>query len=599
MDIGNSREGAYRRVLRHLTPQRRRQLAGLAVLMLVAAVAELVSLGALLPFLAVMADPSTALKYPLLQQGLSALGWTTPEDLLLPLAIMFAIAALAAAAIRLWLTWSTSRLTYGIGHDLGCRLYETTLYRPYRYHVAHNTSEVLGGLAKVDLIVVQSLLPVLQVFSAALISGFIIAALLMIDVVVALVAAGCFGLIYLLISVTLRRRLKEGGRRSAAAQNKRVRAMQEGLGGIRDVLIDGSQPEYVSQFSRVDLRMREEQASANFLGQAPRYLIEAIGMALIALLAYLLSRQSGGLAAALPTLGALALGAQKLMPLLQLIYLGWTRIQNSRVAMSDVLNLMEAREGDVRDDRKGSPLVFEQAIVLKNVHFRYHPESPEVLHDLSLTIPKGARVGFIGSTGSGKSTTLDLIMGLLESSSGSIEVDGVSITASTRRAWQSRIAHVPQAIYLSDASVAENIAFGVPKGQIDMDRVRDSAAQAQIADFIDRMPDGYGSVVGERGTRLSGGQRQRIGIARALYKRAGVLVFDEATSALDAETEASVMSAIEALGGRMTVLMIAHRLSTVRNCDFIVQMEKGRLIYQGSYDQRFPMPESGKEVAAS
>jgi ABC-type multidrug transport system fused ATPase/permease subunit len=576
----------YRRVLRHLSQRRRRQLIGLALLMLVAAFAELLSLGALLPFLAVMADPSEALTYPVLQEAFKTLGWNAPENLRLPFAVLFSVAALAAAMVRLGLTWSTAKLTFGIGHDLGCKLYESTLYRPYRYHVAHNTSEVLGGLAKVDMIVVQSLMPVLQVFSAVVISSFIITALLMIDTTVALVAACGFGAIYLLISVTLRRRLKEGGRRNAVAQSERVRSMQEGLGGIRDVLIDGSQPEYVDKFRRIDRRMRKEQASANFLGQAPRYVIESVGMVLIAVLAYVLSRQAGGLAAALPTLGALALGAQKLMPLLQMIYLGWTRIQNSRVAMNDVLSLMEAREGDVRADNKGDPLDFEKAIVLKEISFRYRPDGPEVLRNLNLTIPKGARVGFIGATGSGKSTTLDLIMGLLDPTSGNLEVDGVGITPLTRRAWQSRIAHVPQAIYLSDASIAENIAFGVPKEQIDMVRVRDAARQAQIADFIERMSEGYHSIVGERGARLSGGQRQRIGIARALYKRAAVLVFDEATSALDAETEASVMSAIEALGGRMTVLMIAHRLTTVRNCDFIVQMERGELIYQGPFDER-------------
>lgn len=574
----------YKRIWRALSERRRKQMYWLFLLMLVSALAELISLAAVLPFLALMADPSKAQKYEILQRTFTNLGWGAPEDLRLIFAILFSIAALTAALVRLGLTWSTARLTFGIGHDLGCKLYERTLYRPYSYHVSHNTSQVLGGLAKVDMIVVQALMPVLQVFSASIISVFIVTALLMIDTAVALVAILGFGAIYMVISVTLRRRLKEGGRRNSVAQNERLRSMQEGLGGIRDVLIDAAQPVYVEKFSRIDQCMRKEQASANFLGQAPRYLIESVGMVLIAALAYLLSLQSDGLTAALPTLGALALGAQKLMPLLQMIYLGWTRVQNSRVAMKDVLDLVEAREGDVRNDCEGSPLEFRKDIVLSNVCFRYHAEGPDVLHDLNLTIPKGARIGFIGTTGSGKSTAMDLIMGLLAPSSGSIEVDGVSITSLTRRAWQSRIAHVPQSIYLSDASVAENIAFGVPRDQIDMGRVRDAAQQAQIAQFIECMPDGYNSVVGERGTRLSGGQRQRIGIARALYKRAGVLVFDEATSALDTETEASVMSAVEAQSGRMTVLMIAHRLGTVRNCDFIVQLENGRVVYQGSYD---------------
>jgi ATP-binding cassette subfamily B protein len=233
-------------------------------------------------------------------------------------------------------------------------------------------------------------------------------------------------------------------------------------------------------------------------------------------------------------------------------------------------------------------LQFENEIEFDSVYFRYSPESPWVINDLSICIPKGSRVGFIGTTGSGKSTTLDLFMGLLEPTMGKLLVDGRPIGDDIVRSWQRTIAHVPQSIYLADTTLAENIAFGIPRSEIAMDRVRSAARQAQIADFIERLPDAYDTLAGERGVRLSGGQRQRIGIARALYKDASVLVFDEATSALDDVTEQSVMDAIDELDRNLTILIIAHRLSTVRRCDTIVRLENGRMVACGQYAELIP-----------
>ena len=245
-----------------------------------------------------------------------------------------------------------------------------------------------------------------------------------------------------------------------------------------------------------------------------------------------------------------------------------------------------------------APLPFQDAIHFDAVRFRYNSDSPWVLDGLDLTISKGTRVGLVGSTGSGKSTTLDLLMGLLSPTERNILVDGEPITGSRLKAWQRAIAHVPQGIYLADISLAENIAFGVTPNAINIDRVREAARQAQIADFIESRPDGYNVLVGERGVRLSGGQRQRIGIARALYKNASVLVFDEATSALDNATEQSVMDAIEGLNRDLTILIIAHRLTTVRRCDNIVELENGRVVAQGTYEQLLECSPSFRNMAA-
>jgi ATP-binding cassette subfamily B protein len=287
-----------------------------------------------------------------------------------------------------------------------------------------------------------------------------------------------------------------------------------------------------------------------------------------------MTKRTEGMFAALPVLGALALGAQRLLPALQQGYAAWSSIIGYQFSTKEVLELLDQNLPIEASQPLPEPLPFKKSIQFDSVKFRYTCEAPWVIDSLSFNIPKGARVGFIGKTGSGKSTCLDLLMGLLEPSSGRIAVDGIVLDRRNRRSWQRNIAHVPQAIYLADTSLAENIAFGVPSKNIDIKRVKEAARQAHIADFIESSAQGYQALVGERGILLSGGQRQRIGIARALYKQATVLVFDEATSALDHETEQAVMEAIEGLSADLTILIIAHRVSTLKNCTQIIELNK-------------------------
>jgi ATP-binding cassette subfamily B protein len=290
-------------------------------------------------------------------------------------------------------------------------------------------------------------------------------------------------------------------------------------------------------------------------------------------------------AAALPILAMLALGAQRLLPIMQQLYGNWSVVAGSKAALADVLALLEQPLPAGVNLSEPEPLALKEAITFENVSFKYNSHAPWVLQDINLTIPKGSRVGIIGATGSGKSTSVDLIMGLLVPTQGQILVDGNEVRVTHQRAWQRAVAHVPQSIYLADTSIAENIAFGVPVDQIDLDLVRKSAQQARIAEFIESRPEAYSAIIGERGVRLSGGQRQRIGIARALYKQASVLIFDEATSALDNETEQSVMQAIEGLSEDLTVFIIAHRLTTLKNCTMIVELGGGVIKKIGTYQE--------------
>jgi ATP-binding cassette subfamily B protein len=578
--------------------KRRRQFKWVMALTAVSAFAEIASLGAVIPFIGVLTEPYRVLEWPIIARFAHAIGVDTADQLLLPLTIGFAASALIAGAVRMALLWASARVTFASGADLSSEVYRRTLYQPYSVHVARNSSEVISGITnKVGGTVLGVMFPLMTLISAGVSLLATLATLLIIDPWIALGAGFGFGACYGIITWLSRRRLRSNSRRIASESTLVVKALQEALGGIRDVLLDGSQPVYCDLYRRADETFRRAQGDNVFISQSPRFSMEAIGMVLIAGLAFGLSRHARGVTAALPMLGALALGAQRLLPAMQQAYGAWASIAGSHALLEDTLELLDQPLPIDALSPAPSRLSLRREIRFEQVRFRYTEEGPWVIDDLNLVISKGARVGLVGGTGSGKSTTLDLLMGLLRPNAGLISVDGKPLDSSSIRAWQASIAHVPQAIFLADRSLAENIAFGVPAGDIDRERVRRAAELAQIGEFVESMPEGLESLVGERGVRLSGGQRQRIGIARALYKEAGVLVLDEATSALDNSTERSVMDAIEGLSRELTIIMIAHRLSTVQRCDSIIELENGRLIAQASYSQLLSSSQSFRRMA--
>lgn len=588
------------RLWRHLSRRRQLQFQFLLGLMLISAFVEVISLGAIVPFLGILVAPDRVSSNSLVADIALVFDIVTDSQLLLLLSVAFASAALIAGVIRLFLLWASTRLAVTSGAELSIELYRHTLYQPYCVHVARNSSAVISGITvKVNGVVFGVLLALLTLISSTVLMVAIMIALIAIDPMAASLAVIGFGGSYGLIAWASRRRLKQNSERIAYEQTQVIKALQEGLGGIRDVLLDGTQPFYCDIYRQSDQPLKLAQGSNAFIASSPRFAIEALGIVMITALAYTLSQKTGGIATALPVLGALALGAQRLLPALQQIYSAWANIASNRASLADTLELLDQPLTEEMLQPAPEPLHFKRDIRFRGVSFSYTGQSPWVLEEVNLVIPKGARVGFVGSTGSGKSTALDLLMGLLTPTKGELLADDQSISNGLIRAWQRGIAHVPQSIYLADSTLAENIAFGVPRNAIDLDRVRAAASQAQIAQFIESEPDGYQAYVGERGIRLSGGQRQRIGIARALYKQASILVFDEATSALDNATEQTVMHAIEGLGGELTILMIAHRLSTVRQCDFIVELKQGRVIAQGTYEELLKCSPSFNMMARS
>jgi ATP-binding cassette subfamily B protein len=570
------------------------QFGILFLLMIFASLAEVVSIGAVLPFLGILTDPEWVFDYQLAQPIIQVLGLTESKQLLLPLTIAFAFAALFSGVMRLMLLWAQTRISHAIGADFSISIYRRTLYQPYAVHVARNSSEVIAGITgKANGLVHYVVLPALTILSSVLMLVTILVTLVAIEPMVAFAAFAGFGTIYALVIFAVKNSLTREGRRMNREQNQVIKALQEGLGGIRDVLIDGAQPVYCKIYRDADLPLRRAQANIQIIGISPRFGIEALGMVLIALLAYSLASRPAGIASGIPILGALALGAQRLLPILQQAYGSWVAMSGGRASLSDALNLLEQPLPKYANAALSAPIHFQRDIALNRIEFSYPPNGPRVLQELDLNISKGSRIGFIGSTGSGKTTLLDIIMGLLQPTQGSLAIDGVIITEKNHRDWQTHIAHVPQTIFLADTTIAENIAFGVSSDRIDLDRVRQAAQKAQIAETIESWNNQYDTLVGERGVRLSGGQRQRIGIARALYKHADVIVLDEATSALDTDTEQAVMHAIESLGSELTVLIVAHRLTTLRNCNQIVELSDGRINRVGSYTDIVGRPSSG------
>ena len=569
-----------------LSTRRRWQFWLVLLLMLASAVMEAVSIGAVLPFLGILAVPDKVFGHPVVADLAHALGIESPDQLVLPLTLAFVGIALAASGIRLVLLRVNTRFGFAAGADISMEVYRRTLYQPYSVHVTRNTGVLIGRIANTATAVVTTcLLPLLSLLSSLVIVALVSIALFLVSPLAASGVIVGLGTAYWTVALLARRRLKRYGRRIVEEQVQVNKALQEGLAGIRDVLLDGTQPFYCELYRRANVPARQAHGSINILVGSPRYVMEALGMVVIAFLAYLLGGQHGGLTAALPVLGALALGAQRLLPAVQSSYAAWAQIAGSHALLVDTLELLDQPVPADTPSDAGAPLVIRDSIRFEAVRFRYRNDGPWVVDGLDFSIPGGARVGLVGSTGAGKSTTIDLLMGLLAPTEGLILIDGMPLNKDNLRAWQRSIAHVPQSIFLADTTIAENIALGVPRDAIDMDRVRDSARRAMIADFIETSPEGYHTQVGERGVRLSGGQRQRIGIARALYKQASVLVFDEATNALDSLTERSVVENIRALDPELTIVLIAHRLTTVQHCSTIVQMERGRIVAQGAYEE--------------
>ena len=571
---------------KHLTKKRRIQFMFLLALMFLASITEVVSIGSLIPFLGALTAPEQIYQHNLTQPLIQFFSITEPAQLLLPLTIIFVTAILIAAIVRLLLLYVLIRLANAIACDLSIDIYRRTLYQDYSFHTSRNSSEIINLIInKTNTVASQVLLPLLNFISAIIFMIGIISIVVVISAKAALITFSILAFSYLIITSFTKKYLLKNGKIVATQSTQMIKSLQEGLGGIRDVLIDGTQEFYSKIYQYADQSMRKAAGQNNFIKTSPRYLMEAIGMTLIAVLAYYLSFQKGGVGGAIPILAGLAISAQRLLPSLQLAYSSYSSIKGAKASLNDVLNLLKQPLPKNINLNVINSMPFEHDIVFKDLSFRYSKDTPWILKNVNLKFKKGERIGFIGVTGSGKSTLLDILMGLLQPTRGELLIDDVAITQENRREWQMHISHVPQSIYLADTSIKENIAFGVGLDQINEHQVVEAAQHAQISNVIDSLKNKYEAFIGEQGVQLSGGQRQRIGIARALYKNSSTIILDEATSALDNQTEKKIMEQISQLKESQTIFIIAHRISTLKQCDSIFRLNPDFTIEKVNFDQ--------------
>ena len=568
-----------KQIYARMSRRRRRQFYLILFLMVAGAVAELATIGAVMPFLALLAaDPASSHGSWLFAAPTTLFG----GDPLLIAAAVFVVIATIAGLTRLQLVRSSRTFVFTLGHEINAEIQRRVLMQPYGFHIHRNTSTLLSALNKTEVVMLQLLLPLMRGITAAVIAFVVIAFLLVIAPLATLFLSLVFVGTYAIISTLSRRRLEANSATLGSAYDERLKIVQESLGGIRDVIIDNSYSVYLREFERIDSRLADARATTEFAILAPRYVIEIVGIVVIAIIAVVIGRGSGGIAAALPILGALALGGQRLLPLLQDVYAGWSSAAGQRAILNQIVELLRLPVPDSAT-KPVEPLKLHEAIELRDVSFAYPTRRRLALEGVSLAIAPGTMIAVTGPTGSGKSTLVDLLMGLLTPDEGEILIDGVPLSADTQQRWHRSVAHVPQSIFLADSSIARNIALGLPDAPADDTRIVDAAKKAQLHEFILSLPSGYETFVGERGVRLSGGQRQRLGIARAIYKDAPIIVLDEATSALDEVTEHAVIATLEELRreGR-TIVIVAHRQSTIRHCDLVAELDHGRIVRCGS-----------------
>ncbi len=574
-----------------LTDRERRNLYLLFGAVLLMATLQMASVVSIMPFLSVASDPAVIQENAYLRWAYTTFGFGSERAFLIALGLGALGVLVVSNAFIIMTHWATERFAWGRNHSLSRRLLRSYLYRPYEYFLTRNSAELGKNiLEEVKEVTDQMLKPALQGVAKGVVALFIIGFLVYFDPVVALMVSVVLGVAYGSIYLFVRDQLDARGEARVEANTKRYQFVGEAFGGIKEVKVQGKEEAFLDLYDGPSERYARNQALHRVIKKAPRYIIEAVAFGGIILIAVYLIAVRESIQQVIPVLGLYAFAGYRLLPALQEAFHGLASARFNIAALNrlhhDLAGQMEAgARVRATATTPEPPLALNDALELQTVSYTYPNAQRPAIHNLSLTIPARTMVGFVGKTGSGKTTAVDLILGLLRPQEGAIRVDGQPLQAGTLRRWQQTIGYVPQHIYLSDDTVARNIAFGVPAEDIDLEAVREAARRAHIGAFVEEdLPQQWDTVVGERGVKLSGGQRQRIGIARALYHNPSVLVFDEATSALDQSTEASVMEAIYDLEGEQTILIIAHRLSTVQRADTIFMLERGRKVGEGAYD---------------
>lgn len=554
-----------------LTKQEKRHSVLMLMLVVLMAFAETAGVVSIMPFLSVLARPDIVQDNAALTWLYNRFAFNSHQEFITALGIASIVLVVGSSAFKTVTLHTVNRFTFLLRHSISARLLSGYLHQPYEFFLTYNPSELSRNvLSEIDQLQNGLIKPVSQLIAQGAVALAMMLLLLIYNPWIALSAAVVIGLLYGLIYLLVRKRLDTTGTERQTANGQRFQACNEALGGIKDVKITHASEAYQQKFNLSSRDFSRHQANAETLSQSPLYMVETVGYSGLIILALILMKQSNDIGQVLPVLGLYGFAAYRLLPSAQIMYRGFAQLKFSSAALDTIHQHLSLPRLENRS--ASTALVPQQEIRLQGIHFAY-PSAPDkaVLQDFDLVIPANTSVGIVGKSGAGKSTVMDLLLGLLEPQAGTLTVDGQAIDSSNIQNWQAAIGYVPQHIYLADTSIAENIAFGLAPDQIDMQAVVRAAKAAQIHDFISaELPEGYQSRVGDRGIRLSGGQRQRIGIARALYRDPPVLLMDEATSALDNETEKALNKAINDLAGMKTVVVIAHRENSLQMCDAIL-----------------------------
>lgn len=553
------------------TPTEKREAAWMLVLAVMMAGAETLGVLSVMPFLSVLGRPEVIQENSILHALYARLGFHDSRDFLFAVGLASIAVIIGAATFKTITLYLINRFVHFLRHSLSARLLSRYLNQPYEFFLTHNSSRLSQNvLSEVDQLLFSLIQPLSQLLAQGAVVIAMTALILWYDPMTALAIVISVGSLYSTIYTLVRKRLARIGNERHSVNGQRFQACNEALSGIKDVKITGSAEAYQEKFNRASMDLSRHMAASETISQTPLFLVEAVGYTGLILIALALMLQRQDIAHALPAMGLYGFAAFRMLPAIQIMYRGFAKLRFSSSALETIRHDLALPQAGV--SRPTSIVAPRREIRLDHVSYAY-PSTPgkPVLIDLSLVIPAGTCVGLVGRTGAGKSTLMDILLGLLAPQSGSLRVDGMLIDSANVAEWQRAIGYVPQHIYLADASVAENIAFGVPLGAIDMAAIERAAKAAQIHDFVvNELTNGYWTTIGDRGTRLSGGQRQRIGIARALYHDPPVLFMDEATSALDPETEKALGDAISRLPGGKTVVIIAHRRASLANCDDVI-----------------------------
>ena len=561
-----------------LSIYQRIQLLLLSLLIVATSFAEILSIGAVLPFLGILTDPDKFYNYSILKEMIEFLGIDGDKELIVFLTITFVSLVIFAGLMRFMLLAYSTNIAFMMGLDLSKKIYINVLNKNLTFHSNNNSSVIINILAvKINIVIHSFLMPFLIFVSSIFLIISILIFLIYIDPLLAVISIIFFTLIYSIILVTTKKKVYSNGQIISTQSNKTVKALQEGLGGIRDVILNSLQDHYAQNFIVAETALRESQKNNHIISQSPRFLVEALAVVMLATLACVLALNSNEISTVIPSIGILALGAQRLLPMIQSLYGSVVSMRSSKSSFQEVLEL--SLDEDEFEAEIAEEVLFENNLCLTSVSYAYR-NGINVLEDVSITINKNTKVGIIGKSGSGKTTFLNILMGLIFSTKGFLSVDGKLVNEKNVRSWREKIAHVPQEIFIADLTIAENIAIGIHYDDIDFDLLEESINKAQLTQLIKESPFGYKTVVGERGAQLSGGQRQRIGIARALYRKPSVIVFDEATSALDAETEQMLVKQIDILARELTILVVSHKLDILKNCDAVYEICDRKLALQ-------------------